>query len=214
MRYAGCGNSLWNSDHYFVNGQDYWCPACAPSDWTRLADVAAARNATAQPPPKDGEMNVSTEPTDDRRKSLRELATTLRDQYRLPGPWHWSGWLGQDIHLQTRGNGGMYVMGFARYGMQQAQPVFPHLLEGETFTHLVKAMERPRFQVCHEAEDAADPRVYRTTIDGIRNPVAEYLAAVDPDMVLGLLDEIEELRARVDACPNPTSTTVLASYHD
>ena len=135
--------------------------------------------------------------TDDRRARLRELATSLRDDYRLKGRWCWSGWLKQEVHLQTSGNGGRFILGFARHGFQGAQPLFPHLDEGERHPRTRPGMEIPRFSVCHEATSPDDPRVYRKTIDGFRNPVAEYLAAADAETILGLLDEVDALRAQL-----------------
>ena len=123
------------------------------------------------------------------------LAETLRDDYGLKGRWVWYGWHGQgrhDVTLCTQQHGMLYIQGFQRCGMNGAQPVFPDGGYGMT-----KAMDVARFEVCPEATDPADPRVYRGTIRGLRNPVAEYMAAVDAETVLALLDEIDRLRAEL-----------------
>ncbi|MDN4174700.1 hypothetical protein QWY28_17195 [Nocardioides sp. SOB77] len=129
---------------------------------------------------------------------LRELATTLRDDYQLRGRWRWSGNLDghANVFLSTVGGGLMYVLGQTRKGMQSAQPVFPVKDDDSRWAHLAHADEIPVFEVCPTATDRRDPRVYRGDIVGFRSPVADYLAAVDAETVLALLDRIDELEAR------------------
>ena len=79
----------------------------------------------------------------------------------------------------------------------QAQLTFPHRTDGERWSRLVRADQVPVFEVAPEATSAADPAVYRTQVRGVRNPVATYLAAVDPSTVLALLDRIADLEAQV-----------------
>lgn len=86
-----------------------------------------------------------------------------------------------------------------------AQLVFPDPVAGETYTLMRRADQMPVFEVAPTATSADDPRVYRTTVRGVRNPVAEYLAAVDPTTVLGLLDRIAELEAQLAAQSLPTA---------
>lgn len=79
----------------------------------------------------------------------------------------------------------------------QAQLTFPHRSDGDRWSRLVRADQMPVFEVAPEATSAADPAVYRTQVRGVRNPVATYLAAVDPSTVLALLDRIADLEAQV-----------------
>ena len=54
---------------------------------------------------------------------------------------------------------------------------------------MTKAMDLTRFEVCPDATDPKDPRVYRGTVRGLRNPVAEYVAAADAETILALISE-------------------------
>ena len=134
---------------------------------------------------------------DEHRARLRELATTARDTFGLKGRWGWFGAHGQAFELATQRHGRTFVMQFGRMGMSSGQPIFPAKAEGEKWSIMTPAADMVRFEVCHEATSKDDPRVYRKQIDGIKNPVAEYLAAVDAETVLGLLDEIDALRAQL-----------------
>ena len=80
-----------------------------------------------------------------------------------------------------------------------SQLTFPHRAPGEPFNIITRADELAIFAVAPEATSAQDPRVYRTDVCGIRNPVATYLAAVDPSTVLALLTRVAELEARVSS---------------
>lgn len=132
---------------------------------------------------------------------LRELAVQVRDDLGLAGPWRWAGNVDRRspyITLCTRDHGRRFVMTFARVGMQGAQPRFPDKGADDNWVTMVDAIEVPVFEVAPDARSVDDRRVYRADITGFRNPVADYLAAVDADTVLGLLDRIAELEAQVN----------------
>lgn len=134
----------------------------------------------------------------DRLRNLAEIV--LGEHYRLRGRWHWSGWNGQgrkDVDLRTTTCGGRFIMCFERAGMQGGQPTFPQAFPGDRWPLMTKAMDMTRFEVCPDATDPKDPRVYRGTVRGLRNPVAEYVAAADAETVLGLIAEVDRLRALV-----------------
>lgn len=78
-----------------------------------------------------------------------------------------------------------------------AQITFAHRGEGDTWNRLVRADQMPVFEVAPDALTPDDPAVYRTQVRALRNPVATYLAAVDPSTVLALLDRIEDLEGRL-----------------
>lgn len=136
--------------------------------------------------------------TPDRFERLRQLAQTVSNDYGLRGRWFWTGWRGQgrsDVQLATARHGQRFVQIFARAGMQGGQPMFPNLSPADQWPLMTRAMDLACFEVCPEATSPDDPRVYRGTIRGLRNPVAEYMAAADADTVLELLGEIDRLRA-------------------
>lgn len=137
----------------------------------------------------------------DRFARLRELATTVSAGYGLRGRWFWSGWYGQGnrrVQLVTTLLGQRVVQSFAQAGFQGGQPMFPNLTPADQWPRITPALDLARFEVCPEATSPDDPRVYRGTIRGLRNPVAEYMAAADADTALELLDEVDRLRAVVD----------------
>lgn len=125
-----------------------------------------------------------------------------------PGPWQWFGNTDvQQVYLATKRWGRMFVMGFHRWGMQGAKPVF---FEGRSwrpdpesigdFTspgRMVDANERARYEVCPTATERSDYRVYRADLAGIRNADAEFIAHSRQD-VAELLGEVDRLTAQRD----------------
>lgn len=167
---------------------------------------------------------------------LRELATTLRDDLGLKGPWMWSGNTKHDVYLSTVGNGRQHIIGattrhehvtytenyddIARtvraddcYQVDCAHrstdwnpddpthardtPTLAVRVHGDGYARLAPAYEIPVFEVARDVQDETDPRVYRHDIVGLRTPVAEYLAALDADSVLELLDQLAHSHARI-----------------
>lgn len=80
-----------------------------------------------------------------------------------------------------------------------AELTFPHRREGDPWSSMVRADKLPIFEVAPTALDVTDPAVYRTQVNGLRNPVATYLAAVDPTTILALLDRIAALESELEA---------------
>jgi len=74
---------------------------------------------------------------------------------------------------------GTTVMDFVRWGMRGAVPRF---LNPDQPNFMQRADERVRFEVCADATERTDPRVYRADISGIRHPDAEFIAAARSDI--------------------------------
>ena len=104
--------------------------------------------------------------TTDELRAIAEAAT--------PGPWAW--FHGKyDTYLATVNRGRIYVMGFARRGMQDAQPMF-------------------------QVRENGGPGVMRTASEigeaGLRtHPDARHIATFDPRLALALLDVARTARA-------------------
>ncbi|HEY9251572.1 MAG TPA: hypothetical protein VIP06_02855 [Nocardioides sp.] len=114
-----------------------------------------------------------------------------------PGPWQWFGnWDFREVYLATRNYGRRYVLGFRRWGMQGAQPVFRSAPgDGATLQH---ASEVPVFEVCRSATSRDDDRVYRGDLVGFRNADAEFIAHSRQD-VDDLLAIIAAIRDRAES---------------
>lgn len=140
---------------------------------------------------------MATALSKERLDGIRGLARTLVDRYGLKGPWRWIGHPDgsrPNLYLATAEHGQVYVMGFERAGMSGAQPSFPVVPRGETWGFMRKAAEIPVFEVCRAATSKDDPRVYRTDVVSFRSPAAQWLAEIDPETVLALLDQMETAR--------------------
>lgn len=134
---------------------------------------------------------MTTALSTERLERLRALARTLIEDYGLKGRWRWDGHAdGQrpNLHLATQQHGRTYVMGFARAGMTEGQPLFPVRPGDSAWSRMRKAAEIPVFEVCRDATSRDDPRVYRTDVVNFRSPAAEWLAEVDAETVLALVD--------------------------
>jgi len=95
-----------------------------------------------------------------------------------PGPWSWFGNARtREIYLATTHSGRRYVMGFKRWGMRGAQPMFQPAERG-----LVPAESLLKFEVGDRSAvglDAAknDESVYRFDISGIDCADARLIAS-------------------------------------
>lgn len=76
------------------------------------------------------------------------------------------------------------------------QPMRDPRLEFGTDLMLVKARDLAIYEVAPNATSREDPDVYRADIVGIRHPDAEFMVAAHPAVVLALIAELRELRAR------------------
>lgn len=109
-----------------------------------------------------------------------------RAEAATPGPWRWFGNAkARTIYLATTHSGRRFVMRFARWGAQSAQPMFQRYAPDGSFGLMVKAKELLKFEV-----------PYRKDISGIDNPDAEFIAHARED-VPALIAEVEQLRALV-----------------
>jgi len=124
------------------------------------------------------------------------------------GPWRWFGSLDtQDIYLATVNRGRIYVMGFQRWGMRNAQPVFGER-GPDAAGIMVPVKEIPVFEVCPACTDPTDRRVYRKDLVALRNPDAELIAHSweDIDVLLRRVRALEaELAAAREVCHEPLS---------
>lgn len=154
--------------------------------------IAAVAGACAAP---ENEETVPDDPIGDELDAIGRA-----ERAATPGPWGWFGNTDvQSVYLATRRWGRFTVMGFRRWGLQGARPVFAtgrswkpkpasDLDFGPTgrmtpadvlFTDpgmLTAADELPVFEVAPGAAARSDPRVYRADLAGIRNPDAEFIA--------------------------------------
>lgn len=110
-----------------------------------------------------------------------------REKRATPGPWGWFG--NTDVHsvyLATRTFGRLAVMGFARWGMSGAKPLFatgrrwkpnPDSIDDFASLGVLDGPEKlPVFEVAPSVTDRKHPDVYRADITGIRAPDAEFIA--------------------------------------
>ena len=106
-----------------------------------------------------------------------------------PGPWVWRGNVDtKQVYLATTHSGMVIVMDFVRWGMQGAAPAFRNSMVMEHTGDLVE------YEVCPDAADRKDPRVYRGDFYRIRHPDAEFIAHAREDIDY-LLARIRELEA-------------------
>lgn len=136
---------------------------------------------TYRPPP-------GARPLEDRVEYLRSLLPHV-----TPGPWRW--WGQNDNHsgptLVTIGRGISTVMGFARLGMQSAQPTWFHRTGDELHPPDGRSWLGGHYVA---ARDVAVQEVdYRNDIVDMDNPDARWLAAASPDVVEWLFNRIAEL---------------------
>jgi hypothetical protein len=110
-----------------------------------------------------------------------------------PGPWHWFGNArNNDVYLATIHSGHRYVMGFKRWGMRGAQPMFQPDGRG-----LVPAESLLKFEVGDRSVtgyDAAkaDESVYRYDICRI-NCADAHLIAAAPELLEAAPDAVDLL---------------------
>lgn len=106
-----------------------------------------------------------------------------------PGPWKWFGNRSGGLYLATTHSGRKYVMGFRRYGMNGAQPVF------RCADRMVPAAELVEFEVGDGTargfkEADKNPSVYRYDVSAIDNPDARLIAEA-PTMAEALRGFVE-----------------------
>ncbi len=99
-----------------------------------------------------------------------------------PGPWAWFGNAkNREVYLATTHSGRHYVMGFERWGMRSAQPMFRSGLRLKPASELLQFEVGNRSVVGVEAAKA-DESVYRFDIRDIDCPDARLIAAA-PDLL-------------------------------
>jgi len=111
-----------------------------------------------------------------------------------PGPWKWLVNKGcKDIKLVTVHSGNYYVMGFERWGFQQAQPIFQEYekYEGSVQDRKSKGMTKA-------IELSKWNQTYRSDDGWVDHPDAELIAHSQDDIVY-LLAEFERVTAEWDA---------------
>jgi hypothetical protein len=111
-----------------------------------------------------------------------------------PGPWKWLVNKGcKDIKLVTVNWGNYYVMGFERWGFEQAQPTFQKY---ENYKGSVQ--ERKSKGMRKAIELSKWNQTYRSDDGWIDHPDAEFIAHSQDDIVY-LLSELERVTAERDA---------------
>lgn len=95
-----------------------------------------------------------------------------------PGPWEWFGNArNQEIYLATVHSGRRYVMGFQRWGMRGAQPMFQPAEHGLVAADKLVTFEVGDRDVRGVTEAKANDSVYRLDINGIDCADAHLIAA-------------------------------------
>lgn len=128
-----------------------------------------------------------------------------RMQRATPGPWGWFGNTSvHHVYLATQRWGRHIVMDFARWGMQQAQPVFfdrpapadvrKSIVADST---LRAAADVPVYEVAPHARHKSDPAVYREDLVGLRNADAAFIAhsRADVEWLVGEVDRLNGIIA-------------------
>lgn len=124
-------------------------------------------------------------------EKVRQLAQTLRADLDLHGEW---GWFGDSKHgtyyLATRRRGRQFVKAFdsPRRNAVRLRPMFRTKVEGDRWPQMTSVDDITIHEVCPEATERTDPRLYRHDVIGFRSPVADWMSTVTPDVVLALLD--------------------------
>ena len=131
------------------------------------------------------------------------------------GPWHWAGntdtgepylatWIkgagrcqvlsiGYDERSTTGAEADRMRDSMSDSGYDEAD--LDDMVRDWAMDSFGQPMRDPRvYEVAPNATSREDPDVYRADVVGIRHPDAEYIAAVSPDVVLALLDEIARLK--------------------
>jgi hypothetical protein len=127
--------------------------------------------------------------TDERLAQIKALLAEVR-----PGPWQWFGNTKmRDVYLATVDNGRVFVMGFERWGMRGAQPIFQVGVDGRRGGFMRSLQELSEggggLGVQYEAP-------YRKDFVGIGHTDARFIAE-SRALVDELLAEVDRLRALV-----------------
>ncbi|MBO9624136.1 MAG: hypothetical protein J7500_15620 [Sphingomonas sp.] len=110
-----------------------------------------------------------------------------------PGPWSWFGNArNREIYLATTHSGRRYVMGFRRWGMSGAQPMFQPANRGLVPAERLLTFEVGDREVRGVEQAKANDSVYRLDISGIDCADARLIAAA-PDFATIAPDAVELL---------------------
>lgn len=132
------------------------------------------------------------------------------------GPWEWCGNTDtHDIHLATVTGGRVFVLGFRRWGMQQAGPEFQGPVK------MLPAHEIVKYQVAPVVGSAnrGDKRLYRADFRGLDHPDASFIEHSREDIprLLADLRQCHKLMrdardALIEYEPNDVMTEVLTKH--
>ena len=141
--------------------------------------------------------------SDDKRIDTAAIRAELADV--TEGPWEWFGNTKMyDCYLATKHRGRVFVMGFQRWGMGSAQPIFQVTVDGGLGTGVMrsladlaggdevakkKGLGLPTLGPLFEVD-------YRRDFVGIGHPDAKFIAR-SRSLVPELLDEIDRLRDEI-----------------
>ncbi|KQM37973.1 hypothetical protein [Sphingomonas sp. Leaf10] len=123
-----------------------------------------------------------------------------------PGPWQWYGNArNREVYLATSHSGRRYVMGFRRWGMSGAQPMFQPAERGLVPADTLLTFEVGDRGVRGHEQAKADDSVYRYDIRGIDCDDARLIAAA-PE----LLEALEKIERICGGASNFTGESVIA----
>jgi hypothetical protein len=134
-------------------------------------------------------------------EALAEARTLLAQVPR--GPWRWYGNTKRcEVYLATVHGGRIFVMDFARWGMQGGQPRFQLRANGQVsgvdsqwggtgYMHTLRALAEQ-----HSPHGPAFEGVHTTRFTGIGHPVARLIEQA-PTLLGALLDHVAELQLEV-----------------
>lgn len=123
--------------------------------------------------------------TDDQLDRLEAIAAEATD-----GQWQWDGHRDTGMHISTALSGRPTVMVFVRQGLQGAQPAFYRRDRSDPHRGWSGLQVR--------AKDIAVLEVpYREDVVALDNPDARHIVAACPDVVMALIAEVREHRARL-----------------
>ena len=149
------------------------------------------------------------QPSETETANDRLAAIQQRTDAATPGPWLWNGDVdNHSMRLSAVHSGRYTVMDLARWGMGSAKARFQIKSRG-----MVPANEMVQYEVCADATERSDPRVYRGDYKAIRHPDAEFIAHSRTD-VDWLLAEVVLLRGQLAAAVElAEQLNVTCRYH-